>query len=282
MPSPWQTRKSNPAQRQPEPQVSAALERYDFGIKPVVLGRGASATVYKVTDKHLRRAVALKVFREEDAFTDNELTSLASLASLGGPNLVSFTDHGRIRVPGNDRLLPFIAMEYWQGSTLKDDASAHVSWENATPEDAGKWSEDTVEVIRQCFAGINQLHQGQVKHLDIKPSNIFITREPNGSVMAAKISTWTSARSCVFPTNAARRCTWHPNRLSVKTLRNRRDVFRWASSLTSCSPAAIRSPTGPRRLTSMHLSATSPPSFLPASLISTHTYRTPSHRRTKR
>jgi hypothetical protein len=186
MPS-WQTRKSNPAQRQPEPPISAALERYDFGLKPVVLGRGASATVYKVTDKHLRRAVALKVFREEDSFTDNELTSLASLASLGGPNLVSFTDHGRIRVPGDERALPFIAMEYWQGTTLKDDAPSHVSWENATPEDASKWCEDTVEVIRQCFAGINQLHQGQVKHLDIKPSNIFITREPNGSVMAAKI-----------------------------------------------------------------------------------------------
>ncbi len=78
-------------------------------------------------------------------------------------------------------------MEYWEGTTLRDDLRSKQFRPGMTSADAESWCKDTIGLIEQCFSGIHQIHQKQIKHLDIKPSNIFITRYPNGGLLGAKI-----------------------------------------------------------------------------------------------
>ncbi|HSL69747.1 MAG TPA: serine/threonine-protein kinase, partial [Longimicrobiales bacterium] len=163
------------------------VDRYDFGPKPVILGKGSRATVYKVTDQQLGRVVALKVFTREDALSDDDLSALASISQVGGANLVGITNQSRINVPGDTRLLHFVAMEYHDGSTLAQDALSRVTWEGAAPEDARAWCADALAVIQQSFAGLQQLHRAEIRHLGIKPSNILVTRDADGRVTEARL-----------------------------------------------------------------------------------------------
>lgn len=124
------------------------------------------ATVYKATDKVLKRYVAVKILRDEFT-TDEEFikrfeVEAQSAARLTHPNIVSIYDVG---VEGN---LYYIVMELIQGQTLKEiiiDERGPLPW---------KWS---VNVAIQIASALEMAHRNNIIHRDIKPHNIIITED---------------------------------------------------------------------------------------------------------
>lgn len=130
------------------------------------IGNGGMSTVYKATDKVLKRDVAVKILRDEFT-TDEEFikrfeVEAQSAARLTHPNIVSIYDVG---VEGN---LYFIVMELIQGKTLKEiiiEEKGPLPW---------KWS---VNVAIQIASALETAHRNNIVHRDIKPHNIIITED---------------------------------------------------------------------------------------------------------
>lgn len=130
------------------------------------VGNGGMATVYKATDKVLKRYVAVKILRDEFT-TDEEFikrfeVEAQSAARLTHPNIVSIYDVG---VEGN---LYYIVMELIQGKTLKEiilEERGPLPW---------KWS---VNVAIQIASALETAHRNNIVHRDIKPHNIIITED---------------------------------------------------------------------------------------------------------
>ena len=130
------------------------------------VGNGGMSTVYKATDKILKRDVAVKILRDEFT-TDEEFikrfeVEAQSAARLTHPNIVSIYDVG---VEGN---LYYIVMELIQGKTLKEiiiEEKGPLPW---------KWS---VNVAIQIASALETAHRNNIVHRDIKPHNIIITED---------------------------------------------------------------------------------------------------------
>ena len=130
------------------------------------IGNGGMATVYRATDKVLKRNVAVKILRDEFT-TDEEFikrfeVEAQSAARLTHPNIVSIYDVG---VEDN---LHYIVMELIQGKTLKEiilEEKGPLPW---------KWS---VNVAIQIASALETAHKNNIIHRDIKPHNIIITED---------------------------------------------------------------------------------------------------------
>ena len=124
------------------------------------IGNGGMATVYKATDKVLKRNVAVKILRDE--FIKRFEVEAQSAARLTHPNIVSIYDVG---VDGN---LYYIVMELIQGKTLKEiivKEKGPLPW---------KWS---INVSIQIASALEMAHRNNIIHRDIKPHNIIITED---------------------------------------------------------------------------------------------------------
>ena len=130
------------------------------------VGNGGMATVYKATDKVLKRYVAVKILRDEFT-TDEEFIKrfrieAQSAASLTHPNIVSIFD------VGNEGSLYYIVMELIKGKTLKEiitEENGPLPW---------KWS---LNVVTQIASALETAHKNNIVHRDIKPHNIIITED---------------------------------------------------------------------------------------------------------
>ena len=130
------------------------------------IGNGGMATVYKATDKVLKRYVAVKILRDEFT-TDEEFikrfeAEAQSAARLTHANIVSIFD------VGVDENLYYIVMELIQGKTLKEiiiEERGPLPW---------KWS---VNVAIQIASALEVAHRNNIIHRDIKPHNIIITED---------------------------------------------------------------------------------------------------------
>ena len=130
------------------------------------VGNGGMATVYKATDKVLKRYVAVKILRDEFT-TDEEFikrfeTEAQSAARLVHANIVSIFD------VGVDNGIYYIVMELIQGKTLKEiivEERGPLPW---------KWS---VNVAIQIASALEMAHRNNIIHRDIKPHNIIITED---------------------------------------------------------------------------------------------------------
>ena len=130
------------------------------------IGNGGMATVYRATDKVLKRDVAVKILRDEFT-TDEEFirrfeAEAQSAARLTHANIVSIYDVG---VDGN---LYYIVMELIQGKTLKEiiiKERGPLPW---------KWS---INVAIQIASALEMAHRNNIVHRDIKPHNIIITED---------------------------------------------------------------------------------------------------------
>lgn len=127
------------------------------------LGRGGVGEVHRAVQQSLSREVALKTIRPEVTLDANVLSrferEMRIAASFAHPNLVKIFDGG-VREG-----TPFIAMELLRGETLHSSIQDHgpMEWRKA------------LSIARGILAGLESLHDHDVLHRDVKPSNIFLT-----------------------------------------------------------------------------------------------------------
>ncbi|HXH27427.1 MAG TPA: serine/threonine-protein kinase, partial [Candidatus Polarisedimenticolia bacterium] len=142
------------------------------------LGRGAMGVVYLARDPHLSRQVAVKTCTlpegiSEDLarqFHERFLREARAAASLSHPGIVTVHDAGEDEA----RHLPYIAMEYVQGETLKQHLERGERLDPGWVVDFGAVLADALQVA----------HRAGIVHRDIKPANILI-REGDKAVKIA-------------------------------------------------------------------------------------------------
>jgi serine/threonine-protein kinase len=141
-----------------------------------LLGEGGRGKIYKAYDPTMDRYVALKLLRlDVPDVVKRRFTREAKIAAnFSHPNLVRVLDVGEMPRAG----LRWIAMEYLRGRDLGQiiDKQRQVAWPLA------------VEMFRQTLDALHYVHTRRIAHCDIKPENIFATRDPyNRRLVIAKL-----------------------------------------------------------------------------------------------
>ena len=152
----------DPIERPAELQPGDTLaERYTV---LQLLGRGATSVVYQAKDTLANEIVALKVIRQFTPGSDRALESfrreLAVARRLAHPNVI------RIYDMGTDGRIFYIVMEYIDGMTLAEQL-------------AERGRMDIPQFFRffhQFAEALRWIHQRNIVHRDVKPSNVMITR----------------------------------------------------------------------------------------------------------
>ena len=126
------------------------------------LGSGGMADVWLARDSELGREVAIKVlhdnFARDPEFVTRFRNEASAAAALQHPNVVGIFDRGAVE----DTY--YIAMEYVEGSTLRDLINR------------GLGISEAVEVTRQVLAAAGYAHERGIVHRDLKPMNVLIDR----------------------------------------------------------------------------------------------------------
>ncbi len=136
-----------------------------------ILGAGGMATVYRARTPHLDRVVAVKVFRK-DLSSDAKLRErfrreATSTRRLAHPNIIEILDQGDM-----DDGTPFMVMEYLDGQTLEAFLKKNPG-AMAIPQ--------VLDLMSQVVAGLARAHDFQVIHRDLKPDNLYLVSQPDGT-----------------------------------------------------------------------------------------------------
>ncbi len=128
------------------------------------LGGGAFGDVYKARKTSIGKAYAIKFLKVDDddqrAAVERELDLASSFASIDHPNLVTIEDLGSVMG------VPYLIMGYAGEETL----ARRLKEGRPTMAEA-------LRHVTQAARGLVALHERQIVHFDLKPSNIFIRGE---------------------------------------------------------------------------------------------------------
>ena len=135
-----------------------------------LIGAGGMGEVYLAQDTSLNRPVALKVLPAEVASNQDRMRRFkqeaTSAASLNHPNIAHIYEIGQ----SGD--LNFIAMEYVDGTTLRDKI-------HKQHEDLSK----LLRALQHVAEGLAKAHDAGIIHRDLKPDNIMITSDGHAKVL---------------------------------------------------------------------------------------------------
>lgn len=126
-----------------------------------VLGQGGMGIVFAAEDSLLRRPVALKVLRPAIA---NPTTKKRFLREARAAAAVNHDNVVTIHQVGEDRGLPFLAMQILEGETLE----SRLRREGQLP------LHEVFRVGREIAQGLEAAHERDLLHRDVKPSNIWL------------------------------------------------------------------------------------------------------------
>jgi eukaryotic-like serine/threonine-protein kinase len=134
------------------------------------LGSGGMSDVYAALHTGLRKRVALKVLRASSR-SDREavarfLREGECLARVRHPNVVEVHD------VGTEEGVAYLVMELLQGETLDQKLAR----EGALPRDVA------LEFVLPIFDAVEQVHRAGVVHRDVKPANILLAQNADGSI----------------------------------------------------------------------------------------------------
>ncbi|MBY0525543.1 MAG: serine/threonine protein kinase [Gemmataceae bacterium] len=127
-----------------------------------VLGAGAMGIVFQAEDQSLQRVVAVKAMKPEAATGEQAhqrfLREARAAAALEHEHVVT------IYQVGEDRGVPYLAMQMLRGETLDDRLRRE-----------HKLSvRDALRIAREIAAGLAAAHERGLVHRDIKPANIWL------------------------------------------------------------------------------------------------------------
>src|SRR5215470_15583350 len=140
--------------------------------KPVELGRAAMGVTYKAFDINLRCPVTLKVISEQCLSDESArvrfLREARAAASVRHPNVAWVLHLGRT---GQNS---FYAMEFVEGETL----------EKLIKRSGRLEVKLALEIATQIAAGLAAVHEQNLVHRDVKPTNIMVRLKEGGGVTA--------------------------------------------------------------------------------------------------
>ena len=123
------------------------------------LGEGGMGRVYLAEDAVLGRRIAVKTLKAQDTRARKRLLREAqAAASISHPNVCPIFE------VGEDRGVPFIAMELLAGETL-----------GARLQRGPLPMDEALEMTLQVLAALETVHGAGFVHRDVKPSNVFLT-----------------------------------------------------------------------------------------------------------
>lgn len=130
------------------------------------IGMGGMGVVFRAEDAKLSRPVALKILRphllQSDAVRSRFLSEARTAASLKHDHIVVIYQVGEVASSGST--VPFIAMEFLEGSSLTD-------WLQQNPRPP---LDVVVRFGREIASGLVAAHSRGIIHRDIKPGNIWV------------------------------------------------------------------------------------------------------------
>ena len=132
------------------------------------LGKGAMGIVYKGFDPQIERLVAIKTIRKDTVdpeIAEQYMARFRNEAKAAGrlhhPNIVGVYEYGE------DESVTFIAMEYVEGTGLREYLNRKATFDFA----------QLTALLSQLLSALEFAHERGVVHRDIKPSNLIVTTE---------------------------------------------------------------------------------------------------------
>jgi eukaryotic-like serine/threonine-protein kinase len=134
------------------------------------IGAGGMGVVYRATDLHLDRPVAIKVLPAHLVSSPDRkkrfIQEAKAASALNHPNIVTIYDVDAAEVDGHT--VAFISMEYLAGETL----------EGIIARGGGAKIKDALHWSIQLAGALAAAHASNIVHRDIKPSNVIVS--PDG------------------------------------------------------------------------------------------------------
>jgi serine/threonine protein kinase len=154
--------KTSPAEFLAPPQAPDELGRLGPYRVLKILGTGGMGMVFLAEDPGLQRLVALKALRphrvDDGDARERFLIEARAAASIEHDHIVT------IYQVGEDRGVPYLAMQYLQGENLEE----RMFREKRLP------ISEAVRIIRETAEGLAAAHDRGLIHRDIKPSNLWL------------------------------------------------------------------------------------------------------------